>query len=92
MQDSVRAAAVSGPPPAPQTEAPSFWYELIGEKSAAKFVDLSVRSIQGYRSKGGGPRFVKISSRCVKYRRIDLREWVEARVRTSTSDTGQGAA
>ncbi len=92
MQDSVRAAAISGPPPAPQTEAPSFWYELIGEESAAKFVDLSVRSIQGYRYKGGGPKFIRLSARCVKYRRCDLREWVEARIRISTSDTGQAAS
>ncbi len=91
MQDSVRAAAISGPPPAPQTEAPSFWYELIGEKSAAKFVNLSVRSIQGYRYKGGGPNFVRLSARCVKYRRCDLRKWAEARMRTSTSDPGKVA-
>ncbi len=69
-----------------------FWYSLIDEETAAAFLDLSVRSMQGYRYKGGGARYVRISSRCVKYRRIDLREWAEARMRTSTSDSGQTVA
>ena len=37
-------------------------------------------------------RYIAISSRCIRYRRIDLRAWSEARVRTSTSDPGQEAA
>jgi hypothetical protein len=69
-----------------------YWYELIGEALAADFLDLSVRSMQGYRYRGGGPYFVRLSSRCVKYRRIDLRKWSEARLRSSTSDRGQEAA
>jgi hypothetical protein len=68
-----------------------YWYELIGEGLAADFLDLSVRSMQGYRYRGGGPYFVRLSSRCVRYRRIDLREWIEARLRSSTSDSGKAA-
>ena len=64
-----------------------FWYELIGEYPAADFVGLKVRTLQGYRYRGGGPDFVRISARCIKYRRIDLLRWAEARLRTSTSDT-----
>ena len=92
MQDSIRTAATSGPPAAPQTEAPSYWYELIPEKPAAAFLNLTARTLQGYRYKGGGPRFVRISGRCVKYRRIDLRGWTEERLRSSTSDPGKEAA
>ncbi len=65
-----------------------FWYALVNEAEAARFLGLSVRSMQGYRYKGHGPRFVRLSSRCVRYRRFDLREWSEARLRTSTSDWG----
>ncbi len=75
----------------PEADA-GFWYSLIDEKVAAAFLDLSVRSMQGYRYKGGGPKFVRLSSRCVKYRRVDCREWSETKLRTSTSDPGQGAA
>ncbi len=69
-----------------------FWYGLINEKLAASFLDLSVRTLQGLRCRGGGPRFVRISGRCIKYRRIDLRDWGETNLRTSTSDAGPEAA
>ena len=69
-----------------------YWYALINEKEAAMFAGLSIRSMQGFRYRGGGARFVRISSRCIKYRRIDLRDWIEAKLRTSTSDTGTEAA
>lgn len=75
----------------PEVDA-GFWYSLINEEAAAAFLDLSVRSMQGFRYKGGGPKFVRLSSRCVKYRRVDCREWSETKLRTSTSDPGQGAA
>ena len=68
-----------------------YWQTLIDEKIAADFLGLSDRSLQSYRQKGGGPHYIRLSSRCLRYRRIDLREWAEARVRTSTSDPGNGA-
>ena len=64
-----------------------YWFQLIGEKKAAHFLGLSVRSMQGFRYRGGGPSFVRISSRCVRYRRADLRTWVEQRLRANTSET-----
>ena len=77
---------------APVVTNPDYWNALIDEAEAANFLDLSVRSLQGRRYKGGGPKFVRISSRCVKYRRIDLQMWAENLLRTSTSDRGQEAA
>lgn len=65
-----------------------YWFKLVGESVAADFLDVTVRKMQADRQKGGGPRFVRLSSRCVKYRRQDLREHVEAHLRTSTSDPG----
>ena len=65
-----------------------FWHSLINEKAAADFLDLERRTMQGLRQRGGGPKFIRISSRCIRYRRIDLREWADARMRSSTSDPG----
>ncbi len=65
-----------------------FWWELINEKDAADFIDLKPRTLQGMRYRGRGPPFVRISSRCIKYRRIDLLRWAEDHLRQSTSDTG----
>ena len=69
----------------------SYWNALIGEKSAANYLGLKARTMQGFRYRGGGPRYIRLSSRCLRYRRTDLREWADARVRTSTSDPGRGA-
>ena len=69
-----------------------FWHALIDEKAAAEFLGLTGRTMQKLRQRGDGPRYVRISSRCLRYRRIDLREYAEARMRTSTSDPGDEAA
>ena len=68
-----------------------YWNQLIPEKAAAAFLGLKDRTLQKFRQVGGGPRYIFLSSRCLRYRRIDLRAWAEARVRTSTSDPGRGA-
>ena len=69
-----------------------YWYALIDEKAAATFLGLAERTMQAYRQKGGGPKYISLSSRCLRYRRIWLLEYAKARVRTSTSDPGKGAA
>lgn len=61
---------------------------LIPEKRAAEFLGLSIKTLQKRRVTGDGPKFLKISSRCVRYRRADLIAWANSLVRTSTTDTG----
>ena len=61
---------------------------LLTEKEAVRILGFSHRTLQAWRVSGGGPKFIKVSSRCVRYRLADLRAWVEARVRRSTSDDG----
>ncbi len=64
----------------------NYWHALIHEQDAAEFLGFSVRHMQGMRYRGGSPRYLALSSRCVRYRRIDLREWAETHLRTSTSE------
>lgn len=59
---------------------------LVDESKAAALLDVSLRALQAWRQHGGGPLFVRISSRCIRYRRCDLFAWAEARLRHSTSD------
>ncbi len=69
-----------------------YWFNLISEEVAASDLDLTVRTLQKWRQVGGGPKFVRLSSRCIRYRRIDLRAWAEERLRISTADPGTVAA
>ena len=73
-------------------DATDYWHTLIDERTAAKFLGVTDRSMQKWRQTGGGCRYIALSSRCLRYRRIDLREFAEARLRKSTSDPGQAAA
>ena len=61
---------------------------LLTEKQAAEYLSFSPRALQGWRGRGGGPVFVRVSSKAVRYRLADLRRWVEERRRSSTSATG----
>ena len=71
---------------------PEYWFALIDEKEAASFLGLTDRTLQKYRQQGGGPEFVKVSGRCVRYRRIDLKALADSKLRKSTSDQGLEAA
>lgn len=64
-----------------------FWYGYIDEQQTALFLGVTERTIQNWRHRGEGPVYYEISSRCLRYRRIDLKAWADARVLTSTSDS-----
>ncbi len=60
---------------------------LLNESDAAKSLGLTPRTMQAWRWEGKGPAFVRVSSRCVRYRVTDLESWAADLVQTSTSDT-----
>jgi len=65
---------------------------LLTEKEAAKYLNFTPRFLQSRRVRGDGARFVKISSRAVRYRKSDIDAWVESLLRKSTSDRGTNGA
>ena len=56
---------------------------------AARFVGLSIRTLEKHRIYGTGPRYSKLGGRVV-YRLEDLQAWVELGAKASTSDPGVG--
>ena len=61
--------------------------QLLTEQEAAALLGLSVRFLQNRRTRGGGPLYVEISRRCVRYRRRDLIAWLDGLSRAHTSET-----
>lgn len=59
---------------------------LLSEIAAAEALDVSPRTLQAWRARGGGPPFIRVSARCVRYRPDDIRRWIAERLRTSTSE------
>ena len=66
--------------------------KLINEHEAADYIGHSVRSLQNWRVRGGGPKFVKISRRSIRYRFSDLNEWIESKLVSSTSEVANDNA
>ena len=85
--DPSPADAVAGPGPA----TPAHPCALLTERQAAELLNVSSRTLQAWRLRGGGPRFVRLSGRAVRYRNSDLAAYIEARTVTSTSDPGRAA-
>ncbi len=50
---------------------------LLREEQAARFLGVSPRALANWRSKGDGPTVIRISGRCLRYRRKDLIVWIE---------------
>ena len=69
-----------------------YWNALVDEKVAAEFLRVTPRSMQAMRQRGDGPRFIRMSSRCIRYTRALLKSYTDDRVRESTSDAGQATA
>lgn len=64
---------------------PDYLDRLINEHEAADYLGYSVRALQNWRVRGGGPQFVKASARSVRYRRRYLNEWIESHTVATTS-------
>lgn len=59
---------------------------LLTQREAAGLLGLTERFLEARRARGGGPPHVRVSRRCIRYRRSDLEEWSADLVRESTSD------
>ncbi len=66
-----------------QTTAP----KLLDTSELAEHLTNKPNTIEGWRIKGVGPRYIKIG-RLVRYRLADVEEWLEAQARSSTSQAG----
>lgn len=51
--------------------------EVLSPEQAAKYLGVSVRTLQGWRTKGIGPRFGQ-AGRTVRYSAAELDRWLKA--------------
>lgn len=61
---------------------------LLTQRDTATRLNVSERTLEGWRLRGGGPQFVRLgtgSRRLVRYRSEDLDRWVSGRLAASTS-------
>ncbi len=92
MQNLVMSTASPGlgeePAGRPIPEHPD---ALLVTAEAAFLLGLSHRTLEALRLRGGGPPFVVVTPKAIRYRRCDIDAFIEARRRSSTSDPGPAA-
>jgi predicted DNA-binding transcriptional regulator AlpA len=60
--------------------------QLLDTKQTAKLLGLSDQWVEIGRHRGYGPRYIKLSSRRIRYRRQDIIAWLDERAHASTSE------
>ncbi len=63
--------------------------QLFTTGDAAQLLALSTRTLEKWRVEGGGPPFVVMSPKCVRYRLSDLRTFQEERLAENTTAARQ---
>ncbi len=59
---------------------------LLTEGETADLLGMTVSFLQARRIRGGGPPFIRVGSRTVRYDVRDLDRWIEKQRRESTSE------
>jgi hypothetical protein len=63
----------------------------LGQKELARRWNLSHRTLERWRSKGGGPQFIRLLGRCL-YRIEDIERFEQERLRDSTAESPRSGA
>src|SRR5437870_4526623 len=53
--------------------------EFLSQREVAVRLGMSARTIEGWRARGVGPPFLRLSARAVRYRSSDLEQWLDQR-------------
>src|SRR4051812_18422698 len=62
---------------------------LYSTKQLADWLGASTQFLEILRSKGAGPKFIRLAPRLIKYRHADIIEWLDARAHARTTDYAQ---
>jgi hypothetical protein len=58
---------------------------MLDQEEAARFLHVQPRTLESWRQRRIGPRFVRYSMRCVRYRQQDLQVWLDSQAIESES-------
>lgn len=53
--------------------------ELLSQREVAVRLGVSARTVEGWRARGVGPPYLRLSARAVRYRSSDLEQWLDRR-------------
>jgi len=64
---------------------------LLDEEQTARLLRVSPRTLEAWRYRGGGPPYLRLARRCIRYSPAAVGEWLQGLERRSTSDPGPEA-
>ena len=67
---------------------PGWLEEAVSTRAASRITGVPICTLETWRSRGGGPPFLKLGSKTVRYQRRELLEWMAGQRRRDTSDAG----
>jgi predicted DNA-binding transcriptional regulator AlpA len=73
------------------TQEPKPW-TLLDTTAAAEVLGVKPDTLVAWRHRGGGPKFVSVGPRAIRYRWSDLMEWMDSRVFSNTIQAKGDAA
>lgn len=59
---------------------------LLTQKQAAELLNVSPRTMENWRLRGGGPRFARIGHRNIRYRGEDIDRWIAEHTFANTTE------
>jgi len=65
--------------------------DLVDTCRLARWLGVSRQFLEIGRSRGFGPRFIRLSSRRVRYRRLDVLAWLDERTHAGTCEYARGS-
>ena len=75
-----------------QTQKHPYGEIYLNERQAAEKLGVTASAMQAWRLRGGGPDYIRISARCIRYAESALDDWMQARRVSSTSEPCPGNA
>jgi phage terminase Nu1 subunit (DNA packaging protein) len=76
---------VQGGPGVGELISPVERAKLVGQAELAKLLDISERTLEGWRRRGDGPPFIRLGPKLARYRLDDVKRWLgERRVGNET--------
>jgi predicted DNA-binding transcriptional regulator AlpA len=51
---------------------------FLDQDEVATVLGVSPGTVSNWRVQGRGPRFVRVTARCIRYRESDVRDWLES--------------
>lgn len=70
-----------------EVQLPAGLTPAVNTDQASAYCGLAAATMEGLRSKGGGPRFIRYGRKAVRYLIVDLDTWMAERTVSSTSET-----